>query len=281
MGFDAVVAIARGGLAPGLMASAALSIPLYALAYARAQRRVSWFTAQQPQPACKVLLVEDVAGRGTTLSDGVDFLRNLGHRVTVFTLAYDSESRIKPDYGIRMPDGFGAWFPWERESITDAFGATSNQPDAPEFEYSSWAIDLDGVLLPDLPEQQYVHALTDTLAQRDHLLPGKILPDIDLPNVTIITGRPEQDRTRTQAWLTLHGFNGVLVMRDEARYTSEQTAAHKADAILARRHTHFVESDPIQALEIANRTRVARIFWWDGAKSLAVYASEVSRLGKE
>lgn len=277
LNFDAVVAIARGGLAPAVMAATALSLPLFAISYARNNREVSWFTAKQPLGGSRLLLVEDIAGRGTTLSDSIDFLRNLHYEVSVFTLAYDSESRVKPDYGIEIPRGFAAWFPWERESITPAFGTTGNLPDKPLHEYASWAIDLDGILLADLPEHDYAIALDDTLARRDVLPANTILPDIDVHNLTIITGRPEQDRDRTQTWLNQYGFNGSLIMRDESRYSSAQTAVHKADAILARCHTHFIESDARQALEIANQVKVARVLWWDGAKILAVYANAIDQ----
>lgn len=276
--FDAVVAIARGGLVPATMASTALSLPLFALSYARADRCVSWFTVARPAPGAKVLLVEDIAGRGTTLSNSIDFLRAAGYGVAIFTLAYDAESRITPDYGVKIPDGMGAWFPWERESITAAFGATSNQPDQPQHAYASWAIDLDGILLPDLAEHLYAEALIDTLSQRDTLEPHETLPNLDLSNVTIITGRPEQDRQRTQAWLSRYGFNGPLVMRDETRYSPGQTAQQKADAILERCHTHFIESNPGQALQIAARAKVARVLWWDGAKALIVHAGDIENL---
>lgn len=274
--FDAIVAIARGGLAPALMASTALSVPLYAVEYERSQRTVSWFTAKTPPAGAKVLLIEDIAGRGTTLSDSIQFLEDQGYDVSVFTLAYDDESRIKPHYGIKVPPGFRAWFPWERESITDAFGATNNQPSAPEHEYASWAIDLDGILCADLPVEAYANDLAATLAQRDTLAPHTVLPNKDLSKLTIITGRPEQDRSRTQVWLTQHGFHGPLIMRDESRYTAAQTALHKAQAIMAGCYTHFIESDPIQALEITNHVKVARVLWWDGSKALAVYANEIS-----
>jgi hypoxanthine phosphoribosyltransferase len=277
-GFQAVVAIARGGLAPALMASTELGLPLYGLAYARRSREVSWYTAQQPPAGSRVLLVEDVAGRGTTLADCRAFLQDLGYAVSVFTLAHDSQSRIVPDYGVAVPAGFKAWFPWERHSITPAFAATGNLPDRPEHEYISWAIDLDGVLLADLPEDQYAAALHDTLAQRDVLPLNETLPALDLSAVTIITGRPEQDRTRTTAWLERHGFHGPLVMRDEQRHTAAQTARHKADAILSRCHTHFIESDPIQSLEIARQVKVARIVWWNGGQALLVHANEAGDL---
>src|SRR5690606_21099178 len=199
MKFDTVVSIARGGLFPGLVASTELELPLHALSYARASRTVAWYTASRPAVPSRILLIEDIAGRGTTLSDSREFLLELGHDVSVFALAYDTESRIKPDFGTEVPTGFRAWFPWERTSISRAFDATGNRPDRPEHEYASWAIDLDGVLLMDLPEHRYAQALLETLAERDLLLPNEILPGLDLRNITIITGRPEQDRLRTQA----------------------------------------------------------------------------------
>ncbi|NYT86503.1 hypothetical protein [Pollutimonas harenae] len=276
--FDAVVAIARGGMVPGLMASMGLSLPLYALSYSRADRCVSWYTNQKPGAPSRILLVEDIAGRGTTLSDSLAFLQQLGHDTKVFTLAYDTDSRIRPDYGQEIPAGMRAWFPWEQASISAAFDQTGNQPAKPEHEYASWAIDLDGILLMDLPEHLYAQALQDTLAQRDLLLPNKTLPGLSLTDITIITGRPEQDRERTQAWLSRHGFHGPLIMRNESLYSAEQTAAHKAQAILARCHTHFLESDAGQALEIARQTRVARVIWWSGHQALLVHASQVEDL---
>lgn len=271
-GFDGVVAIARGGLVPATMAAAALDLPLFALSYARPGRHTTWFTAAQPAPASRLLLVEDIAGRGTTLIDCLAFLRDAGHDVCTFTLAYDRESRLRPDYGQEIPPGRAAWFPWEREAITDAFAGTGNRPNEPLHHYASWAVDLDGVLLPDLPATDYARDLEDTLWRRDRLKPCASLPTLDLSHVAIITGRPESDRARTRTWLDRHGFHGPLAMRDPARHTVAQTTAHKADAILAGRHTHYLESDAAQAIDIALRLRVARVFWWDGTRAIAVAA---------
>src|SRR3546814_7720232 len=76
--FEGFVAIARGGLVPATMAATALDLPLFGVAYSRARREVSWFTAQQPQAGARLLLVEDIAGRGTTLADCAAFLRGQG-----------------------------------------------------------------------------------------------------------------------------------------------------------------------------------------------------------
>lgn len=278
-GFDAVVAIARGGLAPGVMAATALSLPLYALGYDRLARRVSWFTQQTPPPGARILLVEDIAGRGTTLYDSIEFLQGQGFVPKVFALAWDEQSRVTPHYGLKMPTGYRAWFPWEREAITDAFGATNNLPDdRPEYDYASWAIDLDGILLPDIPEALYLQNLEAALQQRDELLPHTVMPNRDLRELPIVTGRPEQDRARTQAWLDRHGFSGRLIMRDETRHTAAQTSTHKALAIIEQRYTHFIESDAIQALEIANQVKVARILWWNGSRAMAVYAHDAPEM---
>lgn len=276
--FDAVVAIARGGLIPGVMVSTALGIPLHALGYDRTHRRVSWFSVLAPTSGSRVLIVEDIAGRGTTLSDCVAFLHDYGVQTQIFTLAYDDQSRVIPDFGIKLAKGYRAWFPWERESITPAFDTTANIPTAPEYRYASWAIDLDGVLLPDLPKHLYAQMLDDTLAQRDTLLPSTTLPGLDLSTITIITGRPEQDRSRTQKWLTQHGFEGPLVMRDPTVHDVTQTALHKATALLQRRHTHFLESEIEQALDIAAHTKIARVFWWNGHQATLVHASPVELL---
>lgn len=271
--FDAVIAIARGGLVAGVMAATALDLPLYALAYRRQQREVRWYSADQPRPGSRVLVVEDVAGRGTTLVDCLKFLQQHTISTQVFTLAHDRDSRLTPDYGVRIPDGYRVWFPWERESITATAGKCT-----PDYLNASWAIDLDGVLLPDIPEAHYQQDLDQTLLQRDQLAPSTTLPGLDLANVPIITGRPEQDRERTQHWLSLHGFHGPLVMRDPARHATEHTAAHKAQAILSRGHTHFLESDAQQALTIASITRVASVFWWNGRQATRVHASHVDNL---
>src|SRR3546814_5622569 len=128
MGFDAAVAIARGGLVPALMASTELSVPLHALSYSRTDRCASWFTTSKPPARAKILLVEDIAGRGRTLSDCVEFMRNLDYDLYVFTLAPAADSRIQPAFCLDIPAGIRAWFPWARRAITPAFDTTHNVP---------------------------------------------------------------------------------------------------------------------------------------------------------
>lgn len=267
IGFDGIVAIARGGLTAGIMASTALAVPLYSVSYHRPTREVRWFTASSPPPGSRLLLIDDLAGSGATLSDSYDFLKPDFH-VETCTLVSDGLSRLSPRWSNRLPDGLRPWFPWERESITPAFDRTHNLPTHPDYFYSSWAVDLDGVLLPDLPDSDYQRDLEATLSRRDALPPSPLLPCIDLAKVTVITGRPEIDRPRTRAWLDKHGFYGELVMRDPDRFPVEQTAEFKAHSLHERRHTHFLESCSRQAILIAKTAPVAKIFWWAGDGSV-------------
>ena len=105
------------------------------------------------------------------------------------------------------------------------------------------------------------------LAERDALLPFDRLPPVDLARVkAIVTGRPEMDRDRTLAWLVRHGFDEPrLLMREPARHGDRphEVAAHKAQAAIAMSCTHFVESDPVQAIHIAQFAPLMRVIWWD------------------
>ncbi|MFC3339623.1 phosphoribosyltransferase family protein [Paracandidimonas soli] len=274
LSFDAIVAIARGGLIPATLIASELSLPLLALSYRRDTREVRWLTHEQPSAGQRLLLVEDIAGRGHTLADCLDFLQQRKMDVKTFVLAFDGESRVAPDYGRHIPDGARAWFPWERETITDTFAATGNLPSQPQRAYAAWAIDLDGILLPDIPEHAYAQDLEATLALRDTLAPAGALPPLPgLRSLPIITGRPESDRGRTVEWLERHGFQGPLFMRDPSRHTTAQTALHKADVLLRNRYTHFLESDAAQALVIARASGIAAVFWWDGTQAMRVHAS--------
>ena len=263
IGFSGIVAIARGGLVPGVMAATALGIPLYALQYQRSSREVTWFTRNTPAVGDRLLLIDDIAGNGSTLMDCLGFLSR-DFDVDLCTLVSDSLSRMVPRWSMKLSNGLRAWFPWERESITHTFDETDNQPSSPEFAYASWAIDLDGVLLPDVSEEHYARDLHGALAFRDTLTPAANLPPLDLSTVTIITGRPEMDRLRTREWLDRHGFHGKLVMRDDRQFSVELTPEYKAYQLHVGCHTHFLGSCPRQAIRIGQFAPVAKVYWWVG-----------------
>lgn len=272
--FTVAIGILRGGAPLALMVSHAVGTPVAFLRYDRQTRTVAWdSTLPIPPAGSKVLLCEDIAGRGFTLVDCIAFLRQHGLDVKTLTGAVDDLSRAQPDYAIDA-HGYFALFPWERQAYTERYrsdwerveaGAASTMRE--DHEYATYAIDLDGILLPDVPLARYDEDLAAALAERDALLPFDLLPGIDLQRVrTIITGRPELDRARTEAWLARHGFAHMqLVMRTPNTHDESPAgaAAHKADAALRGGVTHFLESDPVQALLIARQAPLLRVIWWD------------------
>jgi hypoxanthine phosphoribosyltransferase len=272
--FTVVAGILRGGAPLALMVSHAAGTPVAFLRYNRATREVNWDSSLPiPAPGSKILLCEDIAGRGFTLADCISFLEQRGLVVRTLTAAHDDLSRIKPDYSIDAR-GYFALFPWERQAHTNRYredwiasDAGRKAPMADDHAYATYAIDLDGILLPDVPSERYDADLEAALNERDLLLPFETLPGIDLKHVrTIVTGRPEMDRARTQTWLDQHGFGHLqLVMREAHIYdhTPAGTAAHKAAAVLRCGVTHFIESDPVQAILIAQKAPLLRVIWWD------------------
>jgi len=272
--FAAVVGILRGGAPLALMVSHATGAPVAFLRYQRATREVRWDSALPlPEPGSTVLLCEDIAGRGFTLTDCIAFLREHGLTVRTLTGAYDDLSRLRPDYSIDA-SGYFALFPWERQAYTDRYRADWTRDAAHEgalmlqdHEYAVYAIDLDGILLPDIPLTRYDEDLDAALHERDALVPFEKFPSIDIERTrAIITGRPEMDRARTQLWLERFGFGQLeLVMRTPGEHdeTPAGAAAHKAAAALRCGVTHFIESDPVQAIFIAQRAPLLRVIWWN------------------
>lgn len=274
--FYASIGILRGGAPLALMVSHATGVPVAFVSYDRRTRAVAWQSgAPLPPPGAKVLLCEDIAGRGFTLTDCKDFLEAHGLLVKTLTGAFDDISRIRPDYA-HDARGFFTMFPWERQACTARYredwqraqpGGSATM--GADHEYASYGIDLDGILLPDVPLSRYDEDLAAALRERDDLLPFEIVPTAYLDNVsTVITGRPEVDRARTAAWLHRHGFGHLrLVMRPGHPATSDDgpaaTAIYKAAAARHCGVTHFIESDPVQALMIAKQAPLLRVIWWD------------------
>lgn len=275
-GFACAVGILRGGGPLALMVSHAVGVPPAFLRYERATRKVTWDSSIPiPSAGRKVLLCEDIAGMGNTLADCIAFLRDHGLEVKTLAAGFDDLSRIRPDYGLDAR-GYFVLFPWERHAYTDDYRDAWQRTRAgtqgaigEDHEFAVYGIDLDGILLPDVPTQHYEADLEAALAERDALLPFDRLPGVDFTRTkAIVTGRPEIDRARTLVWLIRNGFDGPrLVMRDTAHHGDRphEVAAHKAQAAVALSCTHFVESDPVQAIHIAQLAPLLRVIWWNAA----------------
>jgi hypoxanthine phosphoribosyltransferase len=270
--FVCIVGILRGGGPLALMASHATGVPVAFVRYDRATRRAVWDSSIPiPTHGSKILLCEDIAGAGNTLSDCLEYLQGLELEIKTLTAGFDDLSLLHPDYGIDGR-GYHLLFPWERQSYTKSYrthwlqtegGRTGSMDD--DHQYNTYAIDLDGILLPDIERNCYEADLEKALGIRDSLSPFDNLPAQKRIKV-IVTGRPEMDRGRTKSWLRKHGFGDVeLVMRNTTEFgdSPSQVAAHKAAATLRLACTHFVESDPVQAVLVATAAPLLRVIWWD------------------
>jgi len=277
--FGCVIGILRGGAPLALMVSHVSGVPVTFLRYNRATRMVVWDSSLPvPAPGTKVLLCEDISGMGNTLSDCLKHLEKLGLKVKTMTAGFDDKSVIRPDYSIDAR-GYTLVFPWERQAYTvnyrshwEETGGGKTAAMAPDHQYDVYAIDLDGVLLRDVDPALYGADLEQALKTRDNL-PALINSPLALNVKVIVTGRPLMDRARTQHWLDRNGFTGIeLVMRDSSIHddSPSHVALHKASAAVRLSCTHFIESDPIQAVYIATAVPLMRVIWWEATSNRAI-----------
>lgn len=272
-GFDGLVIILRGGTFAGMHMAFLTNLPCHFLRYDRKSATPEW-VGPPPSPG-RVLLCEDFAGMGQTLINCRRFLEDGGYRVATLVVCKDQLSASQPDYYCFESQESGARFllPWERYRINPATGHTS-QVDAPpdhEFERTAW--DMDGVFLVDVDPRHYEEDLEAALCLRDETQPAPYAPKLAVQDL-IITGRPVCDKERTLAWLQTHGFPAKVVFRDDdlSKPTTESVATWKGRRALELGCTHFVESDPGQALHMAARYPELRVIWWNQGSPLVVQA---------
>ena len=261
---DTVVGIARGGIVPATMAATGLCLPLALLSFDRATQGIQWIGTLPAAP--RILLVDDCASTGATLASVRARLLAGPRQVLTLTVVHDPEVSVySPDLSHPMTQ---LWrFPWERGEATPRArqqrqaGAQRQLDD----EKSYFGIDLDGIFLADMPSADYAADLQATLAARDQLQRFAVLPKFALERATIITGRPESDRARTQAWLNRHGFGHIpLEMRPaDCPDQNEAVTRYKAEVATQLGCTHYVESDARQAIGIAAAAAQLTVIWWD------------------
>lgn len=114
--YDCVAIIMRGGSFVGMHLAFKLNLPAYFLKYERSKKLVTWL-GEAPLLGSKILLVEDFAGRGTTLTDSIAFLEP-NFLVSTFVVCKDQLSRIKnPTFCCFeiLEEGYRFIVPWERD----------------------------------------------------------------------------------------------------------------------------------------------------------------------
>jgi hypoxanthine phosphoribosyltransferase len=265
---DAVVGIARGGLVPATMAAGLLALPLAMTLYQRSDGSLTWMG---PPPAgARLLLVDDGCSTGRTMRDARAALEAEGRTCLTLAVVHDPDSaRHLPDLSHPMRT---LWrFPWERGEVTPsgrALRASGCGPDR-STEAPFYGLDMDGVFLPDVPRHHYDTDMATALALRHAAEPFPTLPHFTRDRAVVITGRPEADRAQTTEWLARWGYAELpLECRpDTTPFDVRSVARHKADTATRWGCTHFVESDPDQAIMIAAEAPHLVVSWWSAAEA--------------
>jgi adenine/guanine phosphoribosyltransferase-like PRPP-binding protein len=267
---DVVAGIARGGVVPAAMAAGLLALPMAMIGFDRARDATQWLG--NPPAAQRVLLVDDGCSTGRTMAAVRAAVLAEGRDCLTLAVVHD------PDVTSYVPDLSHAmralWrFPWERGEATPAgrtLRATGAGPDRAT-ELAFYGLDLDGVFLPDVPDAIYQADIVAAVAERHGLEPFAALPYFSPDRAVVITGRPDDDRERTQAWLTRWG-HGALPLEcrpTDLPHTPDAVARYKAEAATRRGCTHFVESDAEQALRIAAHAPHLMVSWWSARDARA------------
>jgi hypothetical protein len=252
------------------MAAGMLALPLAMMGFERAAAFAAWIGP--PPSARRVLLVDDGCSTGRTMASVREALIREGFDCLTLAVVHD------PDVTAFIPDLSHPvrrlWrFPWERGETTPAgraLRATGAGPDRLT-ELPFYGLDLDGIFLPDVPDAFYQADIDDAVARRHLLEPFASLPYFAPERAVVITGRPNSDRERTCAWLARWG-HGALPLEcrpSHMAHNPDTVARYKAEAATRWGCTHFVESDPEQALRIAAHAPHLVVSWWSAKDARA------------
>jgi hypothetical protein len=248
-----------------------LALPLFMIGWDRATGIARWI-GLAPAAASRTLLVDDACSTGATMASVRAALFAWGYACATLTVLHDPEqASYIPDFSHPMTALFR--FPWERGEATPAARAQrqAGRPNELSVERPFVGLDLDGVFLPEIPRAHYDADLAATLSRRHALEPFAVLPPFSPDRAVVITGRPESDRRITEAWLALWGFHALkLACRpNEVSADLASVARYKAMTATGWGCTHFIESEPEQAIRIAAIARHLVVSWWSAAETRA------------
>jgi hypoxanthine phosphoribosyltransferase len=264
---EAVVAIVRGGLVPGTMTSCMLALPLFMVSWDRTTDVTGWI-GQRPD-ARRVLLVDDCCATGRTMASVRASLLARAYDCRSMTVLHDPETtRYVPDYSHPMTALFR--FPWERGEATPAarrMRATGAPADR-STERPFFGVDLDAVFPPDISVVQNDIGLTEATRPWHVSWLHKVLSPCLRERAVVITEHAEVDRVSALAWLAQWGFQDLALecRPDDMAENIVSVAGYKTATATRWGCTHFIGSDPEQAIRIAAAAPHLVVLWWPAAE---------------
>ena len=241
---EAVAGVPRSGLLAATMVALHLNLPLTdidglceARVFSTGKRPLRFGDAERvlEQPR-HVLVVDDCVSLGTELARVRHRLDGLGHTLTFLTVYAFPEGVNRADLTF--------------EAITRPAVFEWSMMHSPVL--SEVCLDIDGVLCRDATAEE------DDDGERYRRFLREV-PPLVKPTGTpraLITSRLERYRPETEEWLMRHGIEyGQLIMMDhstaEERRRAARQAIFKAEALRRTGALLYVESNPVQANEIA------------------------------
>ena len=231
--FDIVVGIPRSGLFTASLLSTEfgkpLSIPELIIQNKYWVTRTGTENLKIDLDTARLLLVDDSAGTGSSLNEAKDLILKHKPNVTIKTAVPWLSHKSKADYSLKhFPNDIEPT--WIRSLMHNKY-------------IPPIAFDFDGVLCMDYDGSDYLNFLIN-------VKPYKIpIYEIDY----IITGRKEFYRCNTELWLSQ---NKVKYKELHMCPNGKPTIDFKVEMIRKLKPGIFVESNPLEAIELHKRTGI-------------------------
>jgi len=247
-GYDAIIGVPRSGLVVASQMSIRMGVPLYAIGEYGPMCLGGGFRVRernQSKEPKKALLVEDSTASGRSMREAVEWMEESMVQWNVKKAAvYATPSQLSnlDEYHreLDLPHLFEWNLIWNKVLM----------------DGRKVAVDFDGILCPDFtPDQdddgyKYIAAMEK----------AKCLVPSDTHLYAIVTARLSKYRPWTEDWLRRHGITckHLIMGKWETKEDREKDciATYKADACKKLKAEMYIESCPIQADVIKNKSNI-------------------------
>lgn len=263
--FVAIAVIVRGGLFPAQHLSVRTGLPIYYLRSDRSHSpaKTSWIGESAPHG--KLLLVEDMAGSGKTLTGCQSFLLHEGYQVHTFVLFQDTLSASKPDYVCFLSDKRSHTFilPWEKAKYNPAY--YKREKGVPfvdqHFEFTAW-------------DFRCIHSYR-TMIEASGSVEESDYPSIRDSDVFLLTDYVTSNDEELFQWLKAIGVTSRTCQREilSEQMNDYAIALWKKQKIQELGCSRYVENSAEQALVLSQFLPFIEILWWNDGSPVSIKSS--------